>query len=149
MKTLPHVLAESHYLRVKDASFEIAILPWGATEAHNFHLPYGTDIIESDHVAAESARLANEQGARVVVLPTVPYGVNTRQLDIPLTINMNPSTQMANPREWLAQMPAFNKAFPGLNIPNFGAKGFDPTSLAQNPLQFWMTVHNSEIVIAQ
>jgi creatinine amidohydrolase len=31
----------------------------------------------------------------VVVLPTVPFGVNTGQLDIPLCINMNPSTQLA------------------------------------------------------
>jgi creatinine amidohydrolase len=29
----------------------------------------------------------------VIVLPTVPFGVNTGQLDIPLCINMNPSTQ--------------------------------------------------------
>jgi creatinine amidohydrolase len=31
----------------------------------------------------------------VVVLPTIPFGVNTQQLDIPLTVNMNPSTQAA------------------------------------------------------
>jgi creatinine amidohydrolase len=30
-----------------------------------------------------------------VALPAVPFGVNTGQLDIPLTINMNPSTQLA------------------------------------------------------
>ena len=29
----------------------------------------------------------------MVVLPVVPFGVNTGQLDIPLCINMNPSTQ--------------------------------------------------------
>ena len=29
----------------------------------------------------------------MIVLPAVPFGVNTGQLDIPLTINMNPSTQ--------------------------------------------------------
>src|SRR5256885_17002274 len=32
-------------------------------------------------------------GARVVVLPVVPFGVNTMQLDIPLCLNLNPSTQ--------------------------------------------------------
>lgn len=42
-----------------------------------------------------AAGKAWEQGARVVVLPVVPFGVNTTQLDIPLTINMNPSTQAA------------------------------------------------------
>src|SRR5437867_10784283 len=34
-----------------------------------------------------------KSGTRVVVLPTVPFGVNTGQLYIKLCINMNPSTQ--------------------------------------------------------
>src|SRR5687768_9645767 len=80
---------------VKATEYEVAILPWGATEAHNLHLPYGTDNYESSWVAAESARRAWEKKARVVVLPTIPFGVNTGQLDIPLCINMNPSTQAA------------------------------------------------------
>jgi len=46
-------------------------------------------------VAAEAARLAWEQGAKVVVLPTIPFGVNTGQLDITLDMNLNPSTQLA------------------------------------------------------
>lgn len=73
----------------------IAVLPWGATEAHNYHLPYGTDNIQCDYVAAESARIAADAGARVMVLPTVPFGVQTGQLDIPFCINLNPSTQAA------------------------------------------------------
>jgi len=71
------------------------VLPWGATEAHNLHLPYGTDCYQSTAVAEEAARKAWEAGARAVVLPTVPFGVNTQQLDIPLTLNMGPSTQAA------------------------------------------------------
>lgn len=78
-----------------EARIECAVLPWGATEAHNRHLPYATDNIESEYVAVESARRAWERGARIVVLPTVPFGVNTGQLDIPLTLNMNPTTQFA------------------------------------------------------
>lgn len=74
-------------------AYEVAILPWGATEAHNYHLPYATDVIECDAIAAEAARIAWERGARAVVLPTVPFGVNTGQLDIKLCLNMNPSTQ--------------------------------------------------------
>jgi creatinine amidohydrolase len=89
----PYILSETNYKTVKSTHYDIALLPWGATEAHNYHLPYGTDIYESEYIAAESARLAWESGARVAVLPTVPFGVNTGQLDIPLTINMNPSTQ--------------------------------------------------------
>ena len=91
----PYVLAECTWRTVKETPYEVAVLPWGATEAHNYHLPYGTDTYQCDHVAAESARRAWEAGARVVVLPTIPFGVNTGQLDIKLDINMNPSTQAA------------------------------------------------------
>lgn len=91
----PYILQEVAWKTVKATDYEVAILPWGATEAHNLHLPYGTDNYESSWVAAESARKAWEKGAKVVVLPTVPFGVNTGQLDIPLCINMNPSTQAA------------------------------------------------------
>lgn len=75
--------------------YEVAVLPWGATEAHNYHLPYATDTIQCDHVAARAAERAWDRGARVVVLPTIPFGVQTTQLDIKLCINMNPSTQAA------------------------------------------------------
>jgi len=90
----PYILAETNWKSVKDSSFEVAILPWGACEAHNFHLPYATDIIESEHIAAEAARLAWEEGAKVIVLPCVPFGVNTGQFDVKLDMNMNPSTQL-------------------------------------------------------
>lgn len=95
----PYILAETNWKHIKDAQFDLAILPWGATEAHNYHLPYATDIIESDLLAAESARVAWEKGAKVIVLPTVPFGVNTGQSDILLDINLNPSTQLAIVRD--------------------------------------------------
>lgn len=91
----PYILAETNWKHLKDAKFDLAILPWGATEAHNYHLPYSTDVIEADAIVAESARIAWEKGAKVIVLPTIPFGVNTGQADILLDINLNPSTQMA------------------------------------------------------
>ena len=91
----PYILAETNWKHLKDTIIDLAILPWGATEAHNYHLPYSTDVIESDCLAAESARIAYEKGARIMVLPTVPFGVNTGQTDILLDININPSTQLA------------------------------------------------------
>jgi creatinine amidohydrolase len=90
----PYILAESNWDYIKDANFELAVLPWGATEAHNYHLPYASDIIESEFISAESARIAWEKGAKVIVLPTIPFGVNTGQPDIYLDINLNPSTQL-------------------------------------------------------
>lgn len=92
-KNHPHILANATWKEVQEVKYEIAILPWGATEAHNFHLPYATDVMQCDAVADASARLAWAEGAKVVVLPTVPFGVNTGQLDIPLCLNLMPSTQ--------------------------------------------------------
>ena len=93
--TNPVLLAHAHYKELKSSRYTLAVLPWGATEPHNLHLPYGTDIIETDRISAEAGRIAAGRGARIIVLPTIPYGVNTGQLDLPLTINMNPSTQRA------------------------------------------------------
>jgi creatinine amidohydrolase len=95
MSGRPYILAESTWGVLRAQRFDVAVLPWGATEAHNYHLPYATDNIESEAIAAEAARLAWDRGAHVVVLPGVPFGVNTGQQDIPLCLNMNPSTQTA------------------------------------------------------
>ena len=91
----PYILAETNWKALKDSNFDLAVLPWGATEAHNYHLPYATDVYESDALAAEAARIAWEKGGKVIVLPTIPFGVNTGQSDIYLDINLNPSTQLA------------------------------------------------------
>jgi creatinine amidohydrolase len=88
-----YLLAEANWKTMKDLHIDLVIQPWGATEAHNFHLPYTADVIESDFIAAESARLAWGKGAKLIVLPTIPYGVNTGQTDIKLDMNLNPSTQ--------------------------------------------------------
>ena len=89
----PYVLSEVAWHASRDIAYEVAILPWGATEAHNRHLPFGTDSIQVESIAIEAARLGWEAGARPIVLPTIPLGVNAQQLGTPLTLNMNPSTQ--------------------------------------------------------
>jgi creatinine amidohydrolase len=91
----PYILAETNWKAVSKTRFDVAVLPWGATEAHNYHMPYATDVIQCDHVAAEAGRIAWERGTRVAVLPTIPFGVQTGQLDIPFCLNVNPSTQLA------------------------------------------------------
>ncbi|MBT31126.1 MAG: amidase [Thalassobius sp.] len=94
-KPRPFILAETNWKSVKETKFDVAVLPWGATEAHNYHLPYATDSIQNEYVAALAAEKAWEKGAKVIVLPNVPFGVNTGQLDVDLCINMNLSTQIA------------------------------------------------------
>ncbi len=87
------VLEETNWKAVKETRPEVVILPWGATEAHNYHMPYGTDNYIATRLAADCAKLATDKGAGVMVLPTIPYGVNTGQPDIRLDMNLNPGTQ--------------------------------------------------------
>ena len=94
MPNRPYILSELTWKTVRATRYEVAVLPWGATEAHNLHLPYATDNIQAEELAARAAERAWTSGAKVVVLPVVPFGVNTGQLDIPLCVNMNPSTQL-------------------------------------------------------
>ncbi len=72
--------------------FSLAVLPLGATEPHNLHLPYGTDTIEATELASHCCRAAWEAGARVVQLPTIPYGNETNMQSFPLAMNIMPST---------------------------------------------------------
>ena len=90
----PYILAENNWKRVKDQKFDLAVLPWGATEAHNYHLPYATDNYQVEAIAAEAGKRAWEAGAKVTILPVVPFGVNTGQPDIKLDMNLNPTTQL-------------------------------------------------------
>lgn len=94
-KPRPYVLAETNWKSVKDENYKVAILPWGATEAHNYHLPYATDNYLAEHVAIAAAEKAWKKNAKIVVLPTIPFGVNTGQMDVKLCMNMSPSTQYA------------------------------------------------------
>lgn len=80
---------------INNNQFDLAILPWGATEAHNFHLPYGTDNFQNGVMINQAVEIANANGAKVLILPEIPFGVNTGQTDIPFVINMMPSTQLA------------------------------------------------------
>lgn len=91
----PYILSETNFKTAGSSGYQLAVLPWGATEAHNYHLPYGTDVIETRAIATEAARISWEAGARPVVLPVVPFGVNTGQKEIMLDLNMNPGTQLA------------------------------------------------------
>lgn len=89
-----YILAESNWKEIKNQQIDLAVLPWGATEAHNYHLPYSTDNYQVEAIARESGKIAWDQGAKITILPTIPFGVNTGQPDIKLDMNINPSTQL-------------------------------------------------------
>ncbi len=90
----PYILAENNWKHIKDQQIDLAVLPWGATEAHNYHLPYATDNYQVEAIAAEAGKTAWNKGAKIMILPVIPFGVNTGQTDIRLDMNLNPSTQM-------------------------------------------------------
>lgn len=85
-------LAETNYAYVKQHGCEVAVLPLGATEPHNLHLPYGTDSYEGETIGEHICQAAYERGAKVMLLPTIPYGTETNQMAFPLAMNVNPST---------------------------------------------------------
>jgi len=70
----PYILAELTWKTVRATRYDVAVLPWGATEAHNFHLPYGTDNIQSEEPRRARAERAWQRGAKVVVLPACRLG---------------------------------------------------------------------------
>jgi len=90
-----YVLTEATYGQLRQSNPTVAVLPWGATEAHNYHLPYGTDILEAVLFAEEAAARACKRGARPIVLPAVPFGNNAQQLDQAATIHLSTSTAAA------------------------------------------------------
>ena len=91
----PWKLAETNYGLVKQQHYEVAVLPLGATEPHNLHLPYGMDMFEAETVGEKICEAAHVRGAKVVLLPTIPYGTETNQMAFPLAMNLNPSTLLA------------------------------------------------------
>ncbi|MGI0106016.1 creatininase family protein [Salinimicrobium sp. WS361] len=91
----PYILAETNWKAIKEQKTEVAVLTWGATEAHNFHLPYATDNYQIEAIAAEAAKKAWRAGGKVLVLPNIPFGVNTGQTEVELCMNLYPSTQLA------------------------------------------------------
>lgn len=88
----PWNLLETTYAFTKEHRFEVAVLPFGATEPHNLHLPYGTDVFEATLIGEHVCEAAHRRGANVVLLPTIPFGTETNLRAFPLALNLNPST---------------------------------------------------------
>jgi creatinine amidohydrolase len=91
----PYILQDATYRQLLDYKPNVAVLPWGATEAHNYHLPHGTDVIEATAVSEKSAEIAHARGAKPIVLPTIPFGNDEQQLDQVATISITTTTAYA------------------------------------------------------
>lgn len=78
-----------------DPGFDLAVIPFGCTEPHNLHLPYGTDTIEAQEIGDRICHAAWRAGARVALLPAIPFGTTTNQSGVRLTLNVMPTTLLA------------------------------------------------------
>jgi len=87
-----YLLLEANYRQLLDARPAVAILPWGATEAHGWHLPHGTDVYEAEAIAERAALAAARRSAPVLVLPAIPFGNNAQQQDQVATIHLSTAT---------------------------------------------------------
>lgn len=82
-------LASTNQHRILKRSYDVAVLPIGATEAHNLHLPEGQDILHTTYVARRCCETAWEQCQSVICLPTLPFGVDCNQMAYPLAIHVS------------------------------------------------------------
>lgn len=88
----PWNLSEMNQRAARALRPAVAVLPVGATEAHNLHLPEGQDVLQAVHVAHRCCAAAAAQGARLVCLPAIPYGVDCELMSYPLTIHVRQAT---------------------------------------------------------
>jgi creatinine amidohydrolase len=71
---------------------DVALLPIGSTEAHGPHVPYGSDTYHSTAIADRVCESAMSRGASVVLLPSLPYGVQGNTMGFPMTVGIEQST---------------------------------------------------------
>ncbi len=90
-------LLAAKYNETKELKYDYAVLPWGATEPHNYHLPYLADCYLSHDVALDAVMTAYKcKGVRGMVLPFIPFGSqNPGQLDLPFCLHGRYETQKA------------------------------------------------------
>ncbi|MDP2949120.1 MAG: creatininase family protein [Chloroflexota bacterium] len=70
----------------------IVVLPAGCTEQQGPHLPVDVDSFLISTFVSEAARLAQQEGIRVYVLPTLPYGPAEEHMAFPGTISISAET---------------------------------------------------------
>lgn len=94
---LPFVLNQQNHDFVRRQKWQAAVLPFGATEPHNLHLPYGIDCFQVEAIATRACQHVWDAGAKVLQLPAVPFGVNTNYFQIPgaVALSVMPTTLLA------------------------------------------------------
>ena len=90
-------LSVSNYGQVKNTDYDLVVLPWGATEPHNYHLPYLTDSLLSHSISLDAAQVAKEKyNAHCMVMPPISLGSqNPGQRELKFCIHVRYETQKA------------------------------------------------------
>ena len=99
-------LTRTNLHRISRRSYEVAVLPIGAVEAHNRHLPEGQDLLHATHVARESCRRAWQRSQSVLCLPALPYGVDCNQMAFPVAVHVSQAVLDAMVREIVTSLRA-------------------------------------------
>ncbi len=93
----PKTLMEMTWEEVEEALkvTDICLLSVGAIEEHGRHLPLGTDSLQSTESVKTVQRLLAAEGIRIVVGPTIEFGINPGAMSYPGSITVRPDTLKA------------------------------------------------------
>jgi len=97
-------LTATNQSRLKQRKYEVAVLPTGAIEPHNLHLPEGQDFLHTNWVARRCCELAWQRCQSVICLPALPYGVDCNLMDFPLTIHVSQTALHAMVRDIITSL---------------------------------------------
>lgn len=90
-------ILSSSYEDIRHNRYDYAVLPWGATEPHNYHLPYLTDCYLSHDISVDAVTKAyTNLNVLGMVLPPIPLGSqNPGQYDVAFCLHARYETQKA------------------------------------------------------
>lgn len=93
-KMKKYILPDMTWPEIKEAlkTASIAIVPVGAQEQHGYHIAEGCDSYRAKEF---SALLAEKCFPKVLVTPTINFGVSPHHMDFPGTITLRPETLIA------------------------------------------------------
>jgi creatinine amidohydrolase len=92
--TATGVLQEMTIDEVRDFDPEVVMFGIGSTEPHGPHLPYGTDVFQTDGVCRRAVTRANDRGASALMYPTLPIGNNVNFKAYPFACRIGVRTLM-------------------------------------------------------
>ncbi len=93
----PKTLMEMTWAEVAEALkvTDICLLSVAAIEQHGYHLPLGTDTLQSTESVKTVQRLLAADGITIVVGPTIEFGINPGAMSYPGSITVRPDTLKA------------------------------------------------------